>query len=223
MPPSRRAGDRLHADAVPFPFGHVIARDRARRDRLPRSRAPASAGGTAPGSLRRRLVGAAFEPGEQVEIGRRQARPEHLRSRRRPCRRAPPTAVLASRAETPMRSPPVTSFSSAQRPVSSSASSQRASCAGKLRLAERGQGLDDAPTSVGAASGFVLRASGRPDQRDGLGEVADIVVGQPEQHRDPCVRRSGRGSCRAWRAGSDSAPVSAASAQPRSGSGVPRK
>ena len=43
-------------------------------------------------------------------------------------------AVLASRAETPMRRPPVTSLSNAQRPVSSSASSQRASCAGNCDL-----------------------------------------------------------------------------------------
>ena len=44
------------------------------------------------------------------------------------------TAVLASRAETPMRKPPVTSLISAQRPVSSSASSQRASCFGSCAL-----------------------------------------------------------------------------------------
>src|SRR6266567_5549497 len=44
------------------------------------------------------------------------------------------TAVLASRAETPMRRPPVTSFNSAQRPVSSSASSQRANCPGSSVL-----------------------------------------------------------------------------------------
>src|SRR6185437_9590214 len=35
------------------------------------------------------------------------------------------SAVLASRADTPTRKPPVTSFKSAQRPVASSASSQR--------------------------------------------------------------------------------------------------
>ena len=43
-------------------------------------------------------------------------------------------AVLASRADTPMRKPPVTSFNSAQRPVSSRPSSQRAICAGSCAL-----------------------------------------------------------------------------------------
>src|SRR5216683_3896637 len=47
------------------------------------------------------------------------------------------SAVLASRAETPTRKPPVTSFNSAQRPVASSASSQRSSRAGALRPGER--------------------------------------------------------------------------------------
>src|SRR6476660_6852488 len=43
-------------------------------------------------------------------------------------------AVLASRAETPIRIAPVTSFNSAQRPVSSSSSSQRESCFGSSVL-----------------------------------------------------------------------------------------
>src|SRR6202035_5731005 len=43
-------------------------------------------------------------------------------------------AVFASRAEIPIRIAPVTSFSSAQRPVSSSSSSHRASCFGSSVL-----------------------------------------------------------------------------------------
>src|ERR1700741_2016300 len=43
-------------------------------------------------------------------------------------------AVFASRAEIPIRIAPVTSFSSAQRPVSSSSSSQRVSCFGSSVL-----------------------------------------------------------------------------------------
>src|SRR5258705_9363484 len=43
-------------------------------------------------------------------------------------------AVLASRAEMPIRIAPVTSFNNAQRPVSSSSSSQRASCFGRSVL-----------------------------------------------------------------------------------------
>src|SRR4030081_1055643 len=43
-------------------------------------------------------------------------------------------AVFASRAEIPIRIAPVTSFNSAQRPVASSSSSQRASCFGSSVL-----------------------------------------------------------------------------------------
>src|SRR5712675_2435922 len=43
-------------------------------------------------------------------------------------------AVLASRAEIPIRIAPVTSFNNAQRPVSSNSSSQRASCFGSSVL-----------------------------------------------------------------------------------------
>src|SRR5215210_6426524 len=43
-------------------------------------------------------------------------------------------AVFASRADTPIRIAPVTSFNKAQRPVSSSSSSQRASCFGSSVL-----------------------------------------------------------------------------------------
>src|SRR5258706_4552669 len=43
-------------------------------------------------------------------------------------------AVFASRAEIPIRIAPVTSFNSAQRPVSSSSSSQRVSCFGSSVL-----------------------------------------------------------------------------------------
>src|SRR5580692_9496159 len=53
------------------------------------------------------------------------------------CASLPPssaTAVLASRAETPIRIAPVTSFNKAQRPVSSSSSSQRVSCCGSSVL-----------------------------------------------------------------------------------------
>src|SRR6188472_1402827 len=53
------------------------------------------------------------------------------------CGSLPPSsaaAVFASRAEIPIRIAPVTSFSSAQRPVSSSSSSQRASCFGSSVL-----------------------------------------------------------------------------------------
>ena len=125
-------GDGLHADAVPFPFGHELGRiergeigvvERMRQHRRPERRRIAA----------RRFVGAAFEPGEQLDVGRR--RPGQSSSMS--CASVAPsaaTAALASRADTPMRKPPVTSLISAQRPVSSSASSQRASCAGSSAL-----------------------------------------------------------------------------------------
>ena len=76
-----------------------------------------------------------------------------------------------------MRRPPVTSFSSAQRPVESRASSQPSTRRRPLRLCGLHQGLDDF-VEVGRAVGA---GALRPDQRDGFGEVADIVVGQVEQ------------------------------------------
>ncbi len=57
-----------------------------------------------------------------------------VRSRAGPCSPSSAAAVLASRAEMPIRIAPVTSFNSAQRPVSSSSSSQRASCFGSSVL-----------------------------------------------------------------------------------------
>ena len=72
------ARDELHADAVPFPFGEIVARDRARRGRRPRAAAPASAGqkvGSSPISGGGR---AAFEPSEQRPVGRREAVPDLL-------------------------------------------------------------------------------------------------------------------------------------------------
>ena len=72
------AGDRLDADAVPFPFAEEIASARA-RSRSPSSSACASiAGRKGAGSRLDGLLGAAFEPGEQLGIGRLQAGPDQL-------------------------------------------------------------------------------------------------------------------------------------------------
>ena len=89
------------------------------------------------------------------------------------------TAVLASRADTPMRSEPVMSFSSAQRPVSSSASSQPASCAGRSALPSVAR-VRPLRTSDGAVAP-AWSGLRRPQQRDRLGQVADVVVGHREQ------------------------------------------
>src|SRR5437660_46109 len=72
---TRRGG--LHADAVPFPFGGELFRierreigflDGMRQHRRAERREVAGLG----------FFGAAFEPGEQLGVGRRQARPEDL-------------------------------------------------------------------------------------------------------------------------------------------------
>src|ERR1700740_99898 len=74
------------------------------------------------------------------------------------------TAVLASRAETPMRKPPVTSLISAQRPVSSSASSQRANCCGSCALLSGDSG-GGGGGGGGGGRGFAIVAAcaSRPD------------------------------------------------------------
>ena len=109
------AGDELHADAVPFPLGQVFVRvepgevailDRLRQHQRAKIRQIAS--------LRRRT--AALEPVEQRLVGRGHPVPDlfdpidstSLHSA---------SAVLARRADTPIRRLPVTSFNSAQRPV----------------------------------------------------------------------------------------------------------
>src|SRR5882757_5866871 len=67
-------------------------------------------------------------------------------------------AVFASRAEIPIRIAPVTSFNSAQRPVSSSSSSQRASCFGSSVLPRVRSVVT---TSVRVGGGLLWRWSGR--------------------------------------------------------------
>ena len=116
-------------------------------------------------------------------------------------------AVLASRAETPIRIAPVTSFSSAQRPVSSSSSSQRVELRRQFGLAERASVVT---TSVRVGGGGLLwrwrELRRRPHQRDRLREIADIVIGQREQHgigarRDQVADQAGLGVLERQRAG----------------------
>ena len=71
------AGHRLHADAVPFPFGDVVGGiERGEIGVLDRMRQHHRA--ERRGIAIDRLVAAAFQPGEQVEIGRRETRPDQL-------------------------------------------------------------------------------------------------------------------------------------------------
>ena len=184
----------------------------------PRSHAPASPGGTAPdratpacrrGLPARRTVG----------VGRREAGPENLDLVR---------LLAAERGGGGLGEPRRHADAQAagdeleQRPapglverVEPARELRR-----KLRFAERRERLDH----LGQRRDGVraLRRIGRPDQRDGLGEVADIVVGQPNSTGSVRSAISARitPALACW---NDSAPVSAASAKPRSGSGVLRR
>ena len=71
------AGDSLHADAVPFPFGDVVGGievlEIAVLDRMRQHH-----GAERRGIAVDRLFGAALQPGEQVEVGRAETGPDQL-------------------------------------------------------------------------------------------------------------------------------------------------
>ena len=71
----RRGG--LHADAVPFPFGHELGRiERGKIGVLERVRQHRRAKRRRIGACR--FFGAAFEPGKQLDVGRREPGPEQF-------------------------------------------------------------------------------------------------------------------------------------------------
>src|ERR1700739_2760929 len=110
-----------------------MRRRRDGRSHHPRSHAPASPAGTA--RDRDRQAFPHGPPATRTNRGRGGGGRGHINS----CwgGSLPPSsaaAVLASRAEIPIRIAPVTSFSNAQRPVSSRSSSQRVSCFGSSVL-----------------------------------------------------------------------------------------
>ena len=72
-----RGGDRLHADAVPFPFGANSAGSSAAKS-VSSIACDSITGRNGAGSPVDRLAGAALDPCEQVEIGRREAGPDQL-------------------------------------------------------------------------------------------------------------------------------------------------
>ena len=164
---SRRPRSDLHADAVPFPFGAEVRRDRACRVRRARSDWPASPAGTAPPLL---LLGfgPAFQPVRTAPRRAASARARPPRPRRPAGRRYWPTACLASRAETPTRSAPVSSLSSAQRPVASSAVEPALEDRRRLRLGGALQGLDHLARASAAVRrrGLALARSAPPSRRD---------------------------------------------------------
>ena len=230
------ARDRLHADAVPFPFGDEVGGievgeirilDRMRQHHRAERR----------GIAIDRLVAAALQPGEQVEIGRRQPRPDQFDLVR---------VLVAERGGGGLRQPRRNAD-----PHRAGDEFQQRPAAGlvefveparelfrQLGLAERAQRGDDFGQGGGrrvvvadwiraAVGPYLSRLRGRvgslgrrvsavgryaaelflsagaswrrrptptlprkrergrfrPHQRDRLGEIADIVIGQPEQHR----------------------------------------
>ena len=106
-----------------------------------------------------------------------------------------------------------TSFNSAQRPVASSrrASARAARPLGARRRRKLGDDLGQGPARRSAP------CARRPDQRHGLGEIADEIVGPGEQLGIDALEHQ-LADLAGFTPRKASSPVSAASAQPRSGS-----
>ncbi len=173
-------GDRLHADAVPFPFGHEGRRietgeigfvQRMRQHRRPERRR----------IVARRLFDPAFEPGEQVAIGRREARPDQfdflgfLAAQRRDGgfgkARRDADAQGAGNQLDQRPAPGLVECIEPARELSR-----------QLRFAQCGEGFDHGGETYFSAAARRGGICG-PHQRDGFGQIADVVVGQREQHR----------------------------------------
>ena len=218
--PHALAGGRdLHADAVPLPFGGIGVelghelRDILVLERMGQHQRPEYRHVLGQARPRARAV----EPGEQLAIGRRQPVPDLLDlGRVRPGRTRPAPASRAGPRRRPAR-PPVTSLSSAQRPVASSVSSQPATTPGSSAFAGRLQRRPP-PRPAAARRPACSAAPARsapPSRRD---RRRNRRTSRTAPGR--CGRARARGSAPAWRPRSSSAPVSAARPQPRSGSGT---
>ena len=134
-----------------------------------------------------RPVRAALEPGEQLTIGRREAGPDQLDL---------PRVVRAERGSRRLGKPRRDTDAQAsghelqQRPASGLLElvEPARDLAGQLGFAERGQRGNHLRQRE-CVSALVLSTGGRrPHERDGLGQIADIVVGQLEQHRIRALR-----------------------------------
>ena len=141
-------------------------------------------------------LGAAFQPGEQRQIGRRERRARLPRSSPTGWPDHSASAILASRPETPTRSPPVISLMSASRPVASERVQPAADQRRQLGLRRQLQRLDHLGQASAAGRSRLAR---RPDQRHRLGQVADIVVATSRAAPGRSARPPGRGSAPAWR------------------------
>ena len=164
------AGDRLQANAVPLPLRHVVGwiergefrlfdrvreHDRAERRRIARDR----------------LCGAAFDPGKQIEIGRREPRPDQFDLVR---------VLAAEGGDGGLRQPRRDADAQRagdqleQRPAAGRV--ERIEPARELRrqlgFAERGEREDDGGERGGARAALALQGDDRlpsPLERGGLG------------------------------------------------------
>ena len=177
-----RGGD-LHADAVPFPFGAEMRRDRARRVRRGRWGWPASAAGR----RRRHCCWAWARPpaASRTAAGRAAERPCQISSTSIDRLAAdigdgllgePRRDADAQRAGQQLQERPAARRSRG-RPASASGWPASGSCVARCRR------VDDLAERRRRSGGRI----GLPDQRQRLGEVADIVVGEVEQFRADLV------------------------------------
>ena len=194
MRASSPSGRDLHAHAVPFPFGRDVVRHRAPASRPPRSDWRASAGGrrACPRHSAARLCLRARRRGRYRAAPARATPPRSRQRRGRSSRRARSWRA----APRPRRAgAPPSSFSSAQRPRGSRRSRKSAMTgASALRPALRNRRDDLVERRSGRPHGRL-----RPQQRDGLGRIADVVARQLVEHRvdpvaisSPSARRKGR-------------------------------
>ena len=218
----RPPGDQLDADAVPFPFGARSRRGRARRNR-PSSSACASITGRKPGASRGSGVSAAaFQPGEQRQVGRgeRRARPP----------RSPATAWPDALRQRALGEPAGDADAQAagdqleQRPAAGGIEACPASRRSAPAARTCGVSVERSTTSASAGGGAFApcRAAARSAPRSRRGRRHSRRLSAKQLRIDP-RRRPGRGCSAGLAAAKTSSPVSAASAQPRSGSGVVRE
>ena len=129
---------------------------------------------------RHRHFRAAFQPGEQFLIGWRKAGPQNLNLVR---------LLVAERGGGGLGQPRRHADAQSagheleQRPAPGLVERIKPArqLRGKLRFAERRESFDHLGQRWDGVR--ALRRIGRPHQRDGFGQVADIVVGEFEQHR----------------------------------------
>ena len=202
-----RLAHRLHPDAVPFPLGGVVGGVELREIRRLVDGRGQHHRPEPPRRLGVRTVAMAFQPGEQIAIGRLQRVPHLLdlrdlhgveRDRRLAAfwigRFADGGGThhggggLGQTGGQPDPQPPGHQFEQGPPPLGLQRVEPALQQPGHFAATGGAQGVDDLSQlrlPVGAVVGIA-----RPDQGDGLRQVADIIVGPAEQHGiDPRLHR----------------------------------